>query len=74
MIGCAPAASVEVVKVAVAPESAAVPSVVAPSKNVTVPVGVPAPGAVTDTVAVIVTDWPKTDGLTFEVAELVVAA
>ena len=34
------------------------PRVVDPSLNVTVPVGVPAPGAVTVTVAVKVTDWP----------------
>lgn len=32
------------------------------SLNVTVPVGVPAPGDVTVTVAVIVTDCPTTDG------------
>src|SRR4051794_19045563 len=32
--------------------------------NVTVPVGSPAPGGGSgDTVAVIVTDWPKSDGL-----------
>ena len=41
------------------------PSVVAPSLKVTVPVGVPAPGAC-DTVAVKVTDWPKADGLAEE--------
>jgi hypothetical protein len=35
-----------------------------PSLNATVPVGVPAPGAVTDTVAVYVTDCPVTDGFT----------
>ena len=44
------------------------PSVVVPSLNVTVPVGVPAPGALTVTVAVNVTDWPKTDGLADEVS------
>jgi len=32
--------------------------------NVTVPVGVPAPCTATLTVAVKVTDWPKTEGLT----------
>ena len=37
--------------------------VAAPSLNVTVPVGVPAPGATAATVAVKVSDWPKTDGL-----------
>ena len=34
-------------------------SVVAPSVNVTVPVGVPAPGAAASTVAVKVTVWPN---------------
>ncbi len=48
------------------PDNAPVPNEVAPSRNVTVPVGVPAPGAVTVTVAVNVTDCPKTDGLTDE--------
>ena len=37
----------------------------------TVPVGVPEPGALAVTVAVNVTDWPKTDGLAV-VATLVV--
>ena len=37
--------------------------VVVPSLKETVPVGVPAPGATVLTVAVNVTDWPKTDGL-----------
>src|ERR1043166_1915487 len=35
---------------------------VAPSLKVTVPVGVPPAGETALTVAVIVTDWPKTDG------------
>ena len=39
------------------------PSAVVPSMNVTVPVGVPLPGELAVTVAVKVTDWPKTDGL-----------
>ncbi len=34
-----------------------------PSLKVTVPLGVPAPGATAATVAVNVTRWPKTDGL-----------
>jgi hypothetical protein len=46
--------------------SVPVPSGVAPSRNVTVPVGVPVPDAVT------VTAWPKVDGLTLE-ASVVVA-
>ena len=44
----------------------------APSLNVTVPVGVPVPGATTLTVAVKVTDWPKTDGFTLEASAVVV--
>lgn len=41
----------------------ALPRFVSPSRNVTVPVGVPAPGAVALTVAVATTGWPKTLGL-----------
>jgi hypothetical protein len=40
-----------------------VPSGVVPSWKVTVPVGVPAPGALAVTVAVNVTAWPNTEGL-----------
>jgi hypothetical protein len=40
-----------------------VPSVVVPSLNVTVPLGVPAAGADAETVAVKVTDWPEPEGL-----------
>ncbi len=54
------------------PFSVPVPRVVAPSLNVTVPVGVPTPGATTLTVAVNVTDWPKSDGLTLEIKAVVV--
>jgi len=50
------------------------PSVVDPSLNVTVPVGVPEPGAVAVTVAVSVTDCPKTDGLTDEMTAVEVLA
>ena len=38
------------------------PSEVVPSKNSTVPEGVPAPGALTDTLAVSVTEPPNVDG------------
>ena len=55
-------------------DSVPVPSVVAPSLKVTVPVGEPAPGAVTLTVAVNVTDWPETEGLTEEATVVVVSA
>ena len=52
----------------------AVPSDVPPSKKSTLPVGVPAPGGVTDTVAVKVTDCPYTDGLVSELTVVVVLA
>jgi hypothetical protein len=51
-----------------------VPNEVVPSKNVTVPVGVPAPGAATVTVAVNVTACPKTGELTDEATVVVVLA
>ena len=47
-----PVVNVELVKVVCPPDSVAVPSVFVPSLNVTVPVGVPAPGATALTVAV----------------------
>ena len=53
------------------PFSTTVPRVVAPSLNVTEPVGVPAAPEVT--VAVKVTDWPKTDGLDADITVLTVA-
>ena len=46
---------------------AAVPNTVAPFLNVTVPVGVPFPGATAATVAVNVTDWANADGLCEEI-------
>jgi hypothetical protein len=68
------AASELVVNVAVPPDRVLVPSVVLPSLNVTVPVGLPAPGAETATVAVKVTLCPTTDGLSDEVTVVVVLA
>jgi hypothetical protein len=62
-----PTDSDEVVKVALPPERLAVPNVAAPSRNVTVPVGVPTPGETALTVAVKVTAWPDADGFTDEV-------
>jgi hypothetical protein len=47
---------------------------VAPSRKFTVPVGVPAPGLTTATVAVKVTLCPKTDGLTDDARLVVVLA
>ena len=48
-------------------DSGLVPMLIVPLRNVTVPVGVPAPGAVTVTVAVKVTGCPTADGLGDEV-------
>src|SRR5262249_41672111 len=50
------------------------PSTVAPSRKVTMPVGVPAPGATAVTVAVKVTDWPGAAGLTDGVTATAVTA
>ena len=69
-----PTANAEVVNVATAALSVPVPMGLPPSRNVTVPVGVPAPGATGETVAVKVTDWPKTDGFADEVTAVVVSA
>ena len=62
-----PIASEEMANVALPELKVAVPSVEAPSRNVTVPVGVPVPGETALTVAVNITDWPNTDGFTDEV-------
>jgi len=71
---CAPTASAEVLIAAEPAETGAVPSEVAPSKNSTVPGGEPAPGALTDTVAVSVVDWPNTVGFGALVSAVVVEA
>ena len=63
---CDPATSVEIVKLATPAASVPVPSVVEPSRNTTLPVGVPAPGVVAPIVAVNVTAWPKVDGARFD--------
>src|SRR5437667_3474247 len=60
-----------VVKMAEPLMSALVAKGVAPSLKVTVPLGVPAPPL---TVAVKVTDWPKTDGFCEEATLVVVEA
>jgi hypothetical protein len=62
----APGARIVALKLAWPPESDAVPRVVAPSLNVTVPVGVPLPGALTATLAVKVTGSFKPEGFTLE--------
>src|SRR5258708_38176906 len=60
-----PAAAKLVVNVAVPPvPTATVPRTAFPSLNVTVPVGVPTPGAKTATGAVKGTAWPGTAGVT----------
>src|SRR6516165_9806250 len=64
-----------VVNVAVPPgPTATVPRTTLPSMNVTVPVGVVAPGATAATVAVKVTAWPVTAGLSDDRRATVVAA
>ena len=63
-----------VVKVAVPPDNVPVPSVVVPSLKVTVPVGLPLPGATALTVAVKVTDWPNAEGFAEEASVVVVLA
>lgn len=55
-------------------DSGLVPIVTVPLRKVTVPVGVPAPGAVTVTVAVNVTLCPTVDGFCDEVRLVVVLA
>ena len=70
-----PTASAEVTNVAIPePSKVPVPSIVEPSMNVTVPVGIPEPGASPVTVAVNVIDWPNTDGLAEETTDEVVAS
>ena len=64
----------EVVRLALPPLRVAVPRELEPSLKVTVPVGVPLPGAAAATVAVKVTDWPKTEGFADDVTEVVVAS
>src|SRR5688572_7167090 len=63
-------------KVAWPPISERVPKIalVTPFLKITVPVGVPASIDAAFTVAVRVTDWPKTDGLALDVKLVVVSA
>src|SRR4051812_5449753 len=71
-----PAAAKLVVNVAVPsrPTGALPRTTELPSRNVTVPVGTPAPGATTPTVAVKVPAWPAAAGLTDELRPSVVEA
>ena len=68
-----PTASALVVKVAIPALRVPVPRGDPPSRNVTLPVGVPAPGAITLTVAVTVTDCPYTEGFCEEVTVVLVS-
>ncbi len=76
MIVLLPTASEEIVNVPCAEPFRPTPdaSVVLPWVKVTVPVAVPAPGLTAATVAVNVTAWPQTDGLTVEVTVVVLDA
>ena len=67
VIECAPWVSEDVEIVAFPLTSIAVPTVVAPFFNVTVPIGVPLPGATVVTVIVKVTDLPNVEGFSNEV-------
>ena len=70
-----PRARVEVVNVAWAAVMVTLAaSVVAPSVKVTVPPGVPTPGATAATVAVKVTVCPNTEGLTVELTAVLLLA
>jgi hypothetical protein len=68
---CDPVVNVDVLNVAVLPDSDPDPILVAPSKNVTVPVGVPEAVVI---VAVKVTLCPNVDGFKDEVTVVVVVA
>ena len=77
MIACDATLSVDVTQVATLAAIvcvAQVPMFAPVSLNDTVPVGEPAPGAVTEMMAVKVTDCPNTDGLVPDTSATVVAA
>jgi hypothetical protein len=69
-----PTAKDDVEKVALPLMTVPVPNTVAPFLNVTVPVGVPLPGATAATGAVNVTDWSNTEGLCDEITVVELAA
>ena len=69
-----PNGRVDVVSIAVPPVTGADPIDVVPSKKVTLPVGVPAPGKTGTTAAVKVTARPNTDGFRLEITLVVVIA
>jgi len=69
---CRPEASEDVTSVACPPLSVPVPRLVAPSRKLTVPVGVPAAGNTGVTVADSVTDCPTVPGLGEALTDVVV--
>src|SRR5437879_2273519 len=76
---CLPAVNVLVLNVAVVTPAVVLtftglPALLPSTWNCTVPVGVPAPGAVTLIVAVKVTFWPDVDGLAEETRAVVLLA
>src|SRR5262249_60417660 len=74
-MACPPTVAKLVVNVAVPPApTATVPRTTSPSLNVTVPVGVPTPGATAATPTLKVTAWPVTAGLTDDARATAVAA
>src|SRR5260221_10021720 len=74
MMACTPTDTNVTFRLATPPTNVAVPSVVAPSLNVTVPLAPATPGATTPTVAVSVTDCPTADGFCDDVNVVVDAA
>jgi hypothetical protein len=72
LIICEPAARDEVVNVAIPELRLAVPRTEPPSRNVTVPVGVPEPGATGETWTVNVTACPPEEGFTDDEIAVVV--
>ncbi len=74
VIECDATLSPLVTKVACPPLRVPVPMTAPLSLKVTVPLGVPLPGATAFTVAVKVTAWPDTEGLAEEPTAVVVAA
>ena len=75
MFECTLTVNAEVENVAMPPApTVPMPRLVTPSKNVTVPDGLPEPGATAATVAVNVTLCPNTDGFGDEVRLVVVLA
>ena len=74
MLKLLPTKRLEVDKVAEPLLSVPFPKRIVPSKKLTVPVTVPAPGETALTVAVKVTDCPKTAGLVEDVNAVVVLA